>query len=266
MRWFSFLAATALLTVGSAAFADDFGRFQPTRLAPAAASNPFQAPAADYYAGSMHAGSYADFPAYPIGFTNYRGVGFLGTCCEKNPKGTEHVWDGYCAQKGSDAGKKSGHGGLFPFGCNSLRKQGGFMSHFACQPDWCCYPQCCSSCCGGVGANWWPVTPTCRQRCHEPLLGKLRRFHDRCYAMLDGGAEDCGCANCQPQQQQVVSPTPAETQPTESVMPTPAEPKPQLPAPETSIDFSDELPPLSPQDKSARRMDLRRLPAISITY
>jgi hypothetical protein len=264
MRWFSFLGTAVILTVGSTASADDFGRFQPTRLAREAASNPFAAPTADYYAGSMRSGSFNDFPAYPIGFTSFRGLGFFGTCCEKNPAGTEHVWDGYCAQKGHQDHHKPRQGGLFPFGCGCLLKQGGLLSHFACKPDWCCYPECCSSCCGGVGANWWPVTPKFRARCHEPLCCKLHRLHDRCRAMLGLGCAGDGSSDYEATY--APSPTLAEPHPAEAHGPTPAEPKPQLPAPETSIDFSDELPPLSPQDKSARRMDLRRLPAISVAY
>lgn len=273
MRWSSFLASAVILTVVSVASADDFGRFQPTRLSRAAVSNPFQAPAADYYAGSMRAGSFTDYPAYPIGFTNYRGLGFWGTCCEKNPPCTDHVWDGYCAQKGCKGSKgcqgrgacqKPKHRGPKLFGGCCLFDHRKLQRHFACKPDWCCYPQCASSCCGGVGANWWPVTPTCRERFNEPLCCKLRRFRNQCNTWLGKSVADDCCNDCQAQH--APSPTMAVPQPAEQPSPTLAEPKPQLPAPETSSESSDDLPPLAPLDKSARRLDFRRLPAISITY
>ncbi len=278
MRLSSLLPTALMLTVVSVASADDFGRYRPTRYTGGGVSNPFQSPAAKYYASPTRAGSFTDYPAYPIGFTSYRGLGFWGTCCEKNPPGTEQVWDGYCAQKGSDSFQKGKHCGMGPCGCCKSH-HGKLLQMFASKPDWCCYPECCSSRCGGVGANWWPVTPKCRQKCHEPLSCKLRRLHDRCFGMLNGSCTDDGCTDCQmqamPMQQAPTkhgpSPTPAEPQPVapqpvDSVMPTPADAQPQLPAPETSLNFSDELPPLSPLDKSARRWDLRRLPAISITY
>jgi len=298
MRWSSLLATAVTLTVVSVATADDFGNYRPTRRSVQAVSNPFISPAGDYYAGSVRASSFTDFPAYPIGFTNYRGLGFWGTCCEKNPPGTEHVWDGYCAQKGRgcaqkgcgcmqkgcgcaqkgcDCCQKPRHSGLNLLG-GGLFKQGKPKGHCGGKMDCCCQPACCDPCCqpycGNVGATWWRAMPPCHKRSKKPLGGKVRRFHDQCSDWLSSCFSDDSCKGCQTEyapSPMLTDPTPTAPMPTvpmqvEPANPTPAVPKPVPPTPETSIDLSDELPPLSPLDKSARRLDLRRLPAVSVTY
>ncbi len=87
MKWFSLLAAAAFLAWGSTAHADPFAR--PTAAQPDASYPPG-------YAVPVATSADIDFPNYPPGFSSYRGLGFLGSCCQPCSPIAQRVWDGYC--------------------------------------------------------------------------------------------------------------------------------------------------------------------------
>jgi len=278
MKRFNLLATAAILALGTVASADEFGRFRATSAAQGQVTNPFvDTPAPSYQQHAIGAGVFTDFPPYPAGYTSYRGVGYQGYCCEQNPPCTEHLWAGYCAEKGHcgsigmgkscvGAGKPC-HRGLLNSGSGDL------LRPFRCRPEWCCYPYGCSPGCGGPGASWWPVAG----KCHKTLGCKLRAMGDSCGTWVDdfmyGDTSVDAHSHAAPGPGPAPTPAPPQpTESTESTTPTSSYPGPQLPpaprqsAPPQSIELPDELPPLFPEDKSAWRQDFRRLPAISVSY
>lgn len=86
VKWFSLLVAPALLAVCKPLEARD-----PRRVAtvePLIESSPSDIPRAT-------APAYQDFPPYSPGFSSYRGLGFMGVCCECMSPDAESAWNGY---------------------------------------------------------------------------------------------------------------------------------------------------------------------------
>jgi hypothetical protein len=129
----------------------------------------------------------ADFPAeaYPAGFTSYRGLGFMGYCCEQ-PSGAEILWKDFCANRDHHA-KLFDHWGWGQAGCRSYQgacygangwgswcgtngrgsccgANGRGSCCGASERGACCRAQACGSCgccdlgCAGPGANYWPAS------------------------------------------------------------------------------------------------------------
>jgi hypothetical protein len=240
MKWLSLLTAALLATCGSLAGAEEFVRWNDNGQTPSSLPSIL----ADKYYG---ASSCADFPAYPAGFTSYRGLGFTGTCCEQKSDCAQKSWEGYCESK--DCCEPT----LFDRLRACLHRPC-FLGK-GCEPA-CCAPACCDPCCG-PGATWWPVAPSC----HEPLRCKLQRLHDNCCGFVHAfGARfhaEC-CEPCEGKGKEM--PAPVYEEPTKAEEPAAPEAAPELPAPEATTDFRYQVP-ANPQDKSASRFDLRRLPS-----
>jgi hypothetical protein len=96
MKCFTFFSVLVFATFGSVLRADD----------PTPADNAGMTPAEQpvtvegQYMPAMVTGAYTDFPPYPPGYTSYRGLGFMGFCCEQYSCCSQYVWDGYCAGRG----------------------------------------------------------------------------------------------------------------------------------------------------------------------
>ena len=270
MKRICLIAATTVLALGAVAGADQFGRIRAFPAVQEQAPNPFLgAPVSPAPASTMGAaGVFTDFPPYPMGFTSYRGLGYQGYCCEQNPQCAQKAWEGYCEQKGCGGSHKRfargwGHWRRCQAGCGKCDKCGksrgfGFggadwLGLFHAKPEWCCYPDCCNSWCGGPGANWWPVAPSCRKAggC------KLRRFYDRCCGIVNGAfCDDCaepsdGKAAPANVPTPAPQPEPVPAKPSESAAPAAAFPGTQLPPSQPAVKLPDRLPPLGPEDKSA---------------
>ena len=226
MKWFSLFAAAFVISA-TTAHAD------PRVPVSAVQSNSAYPPG---YV--MTAGADNDYPAYPAGFSSYRGLGFMGSCCEQVSPCAQHAWDGYCDQKGCCETKCG------PTFCEKLHA-------WLYRPEWSCYPNSCNPC-GGPGANWWPAAPSCG----EPLCYKLQRLR----GILHSGA----CCDPCCEDSKGFEPAKGETQ--NSVEPLPEPAAPQAPAPRTTSGSVPNLPSPPSPDRSASRTDLWRLPSVGGSY
>ena len=251
MRSFCLCSALLLVTSASTLAADQPASADNAEPAPVVVQDQY-VPAAGVY------GTYTDFPSYPAGYSSYHGLGFMGTCCEQLSCCAQGVWDGYCAEK--CAGHHYFHGWASRLhcgchqGCCGESKCGVVDScDQGCEQKSCCEPACGKSC----GASF---------PCHGPLCGKLHglRLHGCCgrFGRLSYGER------CAPLDGQAVpvygEPQPAEAEQPEAAPPAP-EPKPQAaPEPPTDVttDFVPTFPDRTENDRSARRSELRRLPAV----
>ena len=98
MKPFNALTAIVVVAIGSTVWADD----------PAPVENVPQSEAQQYveadqfdtvdgvYYPPVPSGAYSDFPGYYPGYTSYRGMGFMGSCCEQPSCCAQNAWDGYC--------------------------------------------------------------------------------------------------------------------------------------------------------------------------
>ncbi len=227
-------------------------------------------------------GAYADFPPYQRGFTSYRGLGFMGSCCEQTSCCAQHAWDGYCEAKGS--GRKNlfhgwadklhgcrpksvccpsakccdtgcGQKGCPEPTCCDTKPWHGLFGKLGCglhQAD-CCDP-CGDPCCDEVGGKCGVVSP--RRQC------KLNCLRGHWGGLWHGTPTDMYGECCEPVQGKGMW-APADVQsPQAAPVPAPeptAEPIEELPEPTVTTDYVPEFPDFSTQDRSATRHELRRL-------
>jgi hypothetical protein len=234
MKGFRLFVAAALVFSGFSAQADPLVRLS------------FAEPLADPADSEMPAvGAYAypDFPPYPPGFSSYRGMGFMGTCCEQISPCALHAWAGYCDEKtcceptlGAQLWGQI-HGRL-------PRPMAAGGSH----------P--CKACAVGPGVKGWPVQPSCV----VPLGVKFPRLRAQGCGLFGGGRAGVVCES---PSGKVSEPTEAETDSDELV---PAPPVPEDPEPQTTSVIVPSLPHPASMDRSAYRADLRRLPGVESTH
>jgi hypothetical protein len=153
MQRFCLFAVAVLMISGATAHADPFVRL--------AAADPESAPSpSDIVPFAVVA--YPDYPPYPPGFSSYRGLGFVGFCCEPVSPCALHAWDGYCEEKAR---------------CES-EPQPSFLEKlhaWLCRPACTCCPQSCTPCVTDSCVKDWPVRlPHCQgklQRLRGPFAG-----------------------------------------------------------------------------------------------
>jgi hypothetical protein len=136
MRWINLLSVAMFLTLSVSAFADEGTRiYRPATIQ--------AGPLLQLAAGvPTH---YEDYPAeaYPLGFSSYRGTGFMGSCCEGNAPDVACLWKDYCQTKNHHAKLFDGLGHGGKHGCGK--------------------PRClaatgeCTACGGSAGLNVGPV-------------------------------------------------------------------------------------------------------------
>jgi hypothetical protein len=229
MKWFSLLAAAAFLAWGPTAHADPVAR--PTAAQPDASYPPG-------YAVPVATSADIDFPDYPPGFSSYRGLGFMGRCCEPCSPVAQRAWDGYC----------EGNECCEPAPCHS------FFEKLHCRmyrPEWAGASKGGDPC-GGPGANCRPLAPSC----HEPLCFKLQRLRAQWAGMIGG----CGKAYYDPgvEDGKALEPTKGQTQKFSEPIPEPA--VPEAPAPRATGEIRPDLPSPPTMDRSARRLPPWQLP------
>lgn len=211
MKWFSLLSAASMLAMGTVSSADEWAR----------SGNSVPARSGFYYSvASPTVGDarFVDYPtaAYPAGFSSYRGVGFMGACCDSKPGSGEAAWSNYCQTKDSPAKLCDG-------------KFRGWLRGACCQPQ-SCFTGCGASCepagCFGPGANYWPMSP-----CAPPLGYRLRSLG----GFFSSGCSSCsrpGCSGCTPAAVPQPAPAPQVNQPApEQAAPIQPPPDDSTPAP-----------------------------------
>lgn len=230
MQRFCLFAVAVLMISGATAHADPFVRL--------AAADPESAPSpSDIVPFAVVA--YPDYPPYPPGFSSYRGLGFVGLCCEPVSPCALHAWDGYCEEKAR---------------CES-EPQPSFLEKlhaWLCRPACTCCPQSCTPCVTDSCVKDWPVRlPHCQ--------GKLQRLRGP-FAGIPGAGDAKGES------------WDKDTEPTASGEPEAVETLPEPPAAEsttpetTSSGASPDLPIPPAPERSASRTDLRRLPSVVGSY
>lgn len=224
MKGFRLFAAAVLVVSGATAQADPFVR--------TSAADPESAPSPSDLV-LVHAVAYQDYPPYPPGFSSYRGLGFMGFCCEPVSPCALNAWAGYCDEK---ACCELEHG-------PSLWEE----LHGWHRPAWTCCPQSGEPCAG--------------DGCHVPPSdghGKLLRLRGPRACILGGcraGCEPCGKGS---------EPATAETPAAVETLPEPPAPEPSTP--ETTSGVILNLPDPPAPGRSASRADLRRLPSVEVSY
>jgi hypothetical protein len=328
MKSFNLLAAIVILSWGSIVWADEPAPAEDASPAPVEESGTLD----DQYTPSIADGAYGDFPGYDPGYTSYRGLGYMGSCCEQNSCCAQHVWDGYCAQK------RCGHHGPFHDWADKFRC---YWTQPACCSKGCCQQECCEATCSqkticedtcsqktGWNAKPWhsfghklhdcwtrPACPPIKSGCcPEPCcdiktkpwhswLGKLHcGLHqpkcgvDACCELgcEQKGGKACGVDSKCPKPlchklhefrarsgwgqglgfrsygeyyapfDGTVVPMDTEPTPTDVDQPTPeATPDAALEPPaDVTTDYVPTFPDTADDDRSAQRMDLRRLPDV----
>ncbi|NLF70712.1 MAG: hypothetical protein GX575_16900 [Candidatus Anammoximicrobium sp.] len=201
MNWFSLLAAAAFLTLALTARADQFAR--------SAVAQPGES---DFPGEILPVGGSldTDFPDYPPGFSSYRGLGFMGSCCQPCSPRAQRAWAGYC--EGED-------------GCEPAPVVG-FLPSLPCwlqRPQWCGAPCDCKTC-DAPEAKAGPVAPSY----HEPLWMKWQRWRAQWSGMFGGVRAGWHCDSCVEEGKTL---EPAKDQTDESAEPAPEPPVPEPPAP-----------------------------------
>ena len=259
MKWFNVLSAVTVLAMAASASAAEFGRPGRVLSISTGVLQPELAPTQD-------ATKSVDFPleAYPVGFQNNRGLGFMGACCLPRPASGKDLWQGYCETKDCHAKLCDGAvRGTFRGSCCSPVAVGGFTS---CDP------------CSGPGANYWPMSPG------SGLWGRrLSGFARPAQGFFPGEGKSIATPDRPQPATNGAAPAPSlATPPTEPVPPSEAAPTPPVdlppppatPAPAPSTTTHDpavgnpteagiRLPRPASTDKSAHRVapsDLRLMP------
>lgn len=241
MKSFSLLTAILFVIFGSAAWADD----------PAPADNvepaPVEQPGSpeDEYAPAVMDGAYTDFPGYYPGYSSYRGLGYMGSCCEQNSCCAQYAWEGYCEQRGN------GHYSPFHGWADRLRCH---LTGPACCDKGCSQKGCCEEPCSQKAG--------CGAKSLHGLCGKRHGLRNRSGWWNGLGSPSYG---------EYYGPLDGEAMPTYTdPMPTDANQQILEPTPETSPEppaevTTDYVPTFSDptsDDRSARRTNLRRLPEV----
>jgi hypothetical protein len=236
MKWFSLLTVAAFVAGGLTAHADQWARI------PASPDRPSSGPG---FVLPAETGVDSDFPGYPPGFTSYRGLGFMGSCCQPCSPCAERAWEGYC--EGLECGEPAPSPGFFA-------KLHGWMcpSAWARPPAWAWGPKGCDSCAEVI------QKPSPKAHvCHEPLSVKLQRLRAQCAGMFGGR---CSKSACEPWVEGGEMFAPESAAP----MPESAEPIPPPTAPEAPPQATGETRPrrLNPptSDRSAWQLFPWQLP------
>jgi hypothetical protein len=170
MKWLSLIPAVTILLLSPAASAQRLGLFrfaqEDTSVAPEAELAPLpDTPSELEIEGSpMGTGTYSDFPAYPPGYSSYKGLGYQGSGCHNINHHAIGIWSGYCGHGGCHHGFGGCHHGLF-------RKH--LWGHHGC---------------GHFGHHGCHVT----KGCHVPKCGHLLK----CFHLLKGCHGHCGHHGC----------------------------------------------------------------------
>lgn len=119
MKSFIFSCALVFAAFGSAVWADDPIPAENAELATTEQVGPVEGP----YMPTVVTGAYTDFPPYPAGYTSYRGLGFMGFCCEQYSCCSQYAWEGYCEGRGC---RHCGHlhGGMGQLQCHRHNRIG----------------------------------------------------------------------------------------------------------------------------------------------
>lgn len=118
MKSFTFSCALVFATFGSVLRADDPTPAENTDLSPAEQPGTVEG----QYMPTVVTGAYADFPPYPPGYTSYRGLGFMGFCCEPYSCCSQYAWEGYCEGRG--CGHCGHHGWMGQLRCRQHNLMG----------------------------------------------------------------------------------------------------------------------------------------------
>jgi hypothetical protein len=193
--------------------------------------------------------AYADFPpeAYPSGFSSYRGLGYMGVCCEQ-PSPAAALWKDFCTNRdhhaklwdrwgGGQAGCRSsdgsqGWGSRCGGGCGSCGRVSG------------CGTYGCDLGCWGPGAGYWPprsccAARDCAKKCVSQGCARDRCAADRCTGCNGGGS--------------AVAPPAAPLEPAPTVVPAVPTREPVEPAPSVIPPIPRATPkPVPPAPKAAR--------------
>jgi hypothetical protein len=224
MKGFRLFAAAVLVICSATAHADPFVH--------ASAAQPESTPSPSDMVPVVVV-AYPDYPPYPPGFSSYRGLGFVGFCCEPVSPCALHAWDGYCDERASC---ESEHHPSFSEKLHA----------WLCRPAWTCCPQSCTPRVNDSCVNDWPVRlPHCQ--------GKLLRLR----GPFAGIPCDCDAGGRSGDK---------SFEPAASGEPEAVETLPEPPAPETSSGTSPDLPIPPTPERSASRADLRRLPSVEGSY
>ena len=270
MKWFHLLPIAAVLTLTASALADEVTR--PKLAVETQSGLPLQTTAR----GQTW---YADYPAeaYPAGFSSYRGMGFMGSCCEQKAPAA-CLWTDYCETKDH-------HAKLFD-GLGHGWKQGG------CKPSCVPITSGCGSGCCGPNANFWPKNP-----CLPPLGERLRCLKANVcglFSSLHAPSAAPNCSDCagggRAAPTPAADPAPAAPDalappaPTAEADPAPVPPSlpapPEVPAPPAADQTTHTQPPMlnAPlgaslkiprplsQDRSASRMEPQVLRTWSTSF
>ena len=229
MKGFRLFAAAVLVISGATAHADPFVR--------TAAAEPESAPTPSYVV-PVAVGAYQDYPPYPPGFSSYRGLGFMGFCCEPISPCAASAWDGYCDEKAC------GESAYHPTLCEKIHA-------WLCRPAPTCCPPSCDPCVKDPCASDWPVRPSCCFGRRLWLRGSSTGIPSDCHA---------GCES------QDEGSEPTATEKPEAVETLPEPPAPEPATPETTSGVIPNLPRPPAPERSASRADLRRLPSVEGSY
>ena len=230
MKCFSLLSVAAFLAVGLTAQADQL---------PSVTAAPGDTSDVPSYLAPVAPGVDTDFPGYPPGFTSYRGLGFMGSCCQPCSPRAQHAWDGYC--EGMESWEPAPWQGFFA-------KFQGWMR----PPAWTCGPKCCDPC-GGPRVKSWPVAPAC----HEPLCVKLQRLRSQ-WAGMFGGCRASSCCDAYVEDGEAWESAKIPAQKSAEPIPQPA--APEAPAPQTTGEIRPNRLSLPALDRSAWRSSLWQWP------
>jgi hypothetical protein len=229
MKTFHLFAAAVLVISGATAHADPF--------VGASAAQPDSAPTTGYMV-PVGASAYQDYPPYPPGFSSYRGLGFMGFCCEPISPCVASAWDGYCDEKAC------GDSAYHP----TLSEK---IHAWLCRPAPTCCPPSCDPCVKDPSASDWPVRPSCCFGRRLWLRGSSTGIPSECQA----GCESCGKDS-----------EPAAPEKSEAIETLPQPPAPGPATPEATSGVIPNLPSPPAPERSASRADLRRLPSVEVSY
>lgn len=233
MKWLSLLAVAAFLAGEMTAQADQTSRV------PAAQGGTSDAPS---YMAPVGTAEDMDFPrdCYPPGFSSYRGLGFMGSCCQPCSPCAQQAWDGYC--EGLECDEPAPYQSF-------LAKLHAWMR----PPAWACGPKGCDPC-SSPDVKPSPFASTF----HEPLCVKLQRLRAQCAGMF-GGCRAGGA--CDPWFESGQTIVPETTPLQESAEPPPQPAVPEAPAPQATGETRPRRTRPPTTDRSAWRWSPWQLPS-----